>query len=262
MNHLDGDWVALSDDEAAMCDAWTDEILKRAKDSKDKALRSWAARHALKANDPDGVDRVRLGLRAELVVHRLLGTEPTWVAGRFDGGKDGVLSTGHTWDSKACAGAPKYLLVPPTLPVHADCYILVKTTGDRYRIAGWDYWLRIQRYVVGTVKDGGRESHKVPAEDLRAWEDFARIHTHGVERFSMTVDGMEVPVSINHRRRAVKIGNVIYDKKAFNRMIEMGSKAAKKAHAVMDVFDGEFVAGESEMDTIDIQRLLKEEDDD
>jgi hypothetical protein len=236
------EWYTLTDDDKALCAAQAAEVVRRCKESDDPAISQWARRHALKKGDLSGEQRLTEGLSAELVVHRALGTEPTWVAGKFDGGKDGVLATGHTWDSKLVRKAARFLLVPPTLPTHADCYLLVKyeAAKDRYRIVGWDYWLRIQRYAVGTVKEEGRKSHKVPAADLRPWEDFERMHVKLVERFVMRVDGMEIPVSINHKHHAVKIGEVVYDRRAWAKFVSIQDLEHRKAeHMTVDVLDGE-----------------------
>ena len=266
------EWVKLSPDDRALCVAQAARIVKEGKGSDDPTIRARFNRYGdLVEGNEDQTKGFTIGLAGELVVHRALGTEPAWVAGQFDGGKDGVLSTGHTWDSKVVRKAPRFLPVPPTLPQHADCYILVKHDSEKkaFRIVGWDYWLRIARYVPDYLpgmdpetreaagKKPGRKSHLVPATDLRPWDDFARIHNDQVERFTMRLGTKEYPVSINHKRHAVKIGDVVYDREAFAKMVALGSDAARKAHEVMQAFDGEFHAG-SDGDIIPALDLVRE----
>ena len=205
------------------------------------------------SSDKDPTARWYRGGLAELAMHSLLGTEPDWKPGRLDPGYDGSLSIGYTWDAKCVKGAPKFLPVIPEKSEeepdgsknHAVLYVLFKYHGkhDACEFIGWDYWTRVQRYPVDTLtkRAGGRRSHLVPRGDLRPWEDLERMHFKGIERFEMRHDGRTYPVSINHKRKAVKIEDVIYDKDQFARLTRMGPAAALKAHLVCQAMDGELL---------------------
>jgi hypothetical protein len=62
-----------------------------------------------------------------------------------------------------------------------------------------------------------------------------------IERFAIRVEGEEWPVSINHRRKAVKIQDVIYDLAAFRQLAQMGPLMARATHRVAQAIDGELL---------------------
>ena len=239
----------LTDEQRAMCLAAAQATVAAWETSDDPVIRNTNAKNM--TGDGDPVEHWRVGYLAEMTIHAMLGTTPAWEANKVDPGWDGILSNGYTWDSKVARKAARVMPVPPTLPAHADIYILAKHTAktDTVDVVGWDYWLRAQRYPVKPLKrfpdnpEKERPSHLVPRGDLRPWEDLERIHTKGIERFEVKIDGTVFPVSINHRRKAVKIGDVVYDHTAFNRLVVMGPEAARKAHMVCQEVDGELIGG-------------------
>jgi len=65
--------------------------------------------------------------------------------------------------------------------------------------------------------------------------------TKEIQRFAILVEGEKWPVSINHRRKAVKVQDVIYDREAFQQLSQMGSSMARATHRVAQAFDGELL---------------------